>query len=411
MAKKSLYRIDVEYILIIVLLIFSGNPIRVLAGKYAVLITSIVIFVIIYQKIKKDFYATFLSVAAGLMLIFISQYVVLGFVSWLGAFNYITTFFLGGLILYSLGENFPYKFFIVVSYIALISLVFYPTFNLLNLHPPGLLWGEERYTYLIYTYVEEHHFRNCGMFWEPGAFAGILTLCLAFNVKELPTLWKKHKFKLIVIVTALLTTQSTTGYIICFFIGAYYLLFFVRDKTIAFTLLPVFLVIAVIAYTNATFLQQKVEHQSELTLNLDKGEFSNSRFGSFIFDMHYIKKHPVVGNGFHEKTRYADDPEIIRYIELGHDVANANGFSNFIACMGIPFMFFYVLLSYSAVSRIDRKVALLVVIVILLCLIGEAWLNFPLFTGIIFIKNRRTKYENRVNERKQFSNSKYLPQL
>lgn len=411
MAKKSLYRIDPEYILIIVLLIFSGNPVSRLMGKYAVFITAAFIFIALYPKIKKDFYAAFISIGAGLMLIFISQNYILGFVSWPGALNYISIFLLGGLILYVLGENFPYKFFNVVSYISVISLFFYPIFNLLNLHPQGLLWGNERYTYIIYTYVEEHHFRNCGMFWEPGAFAGVLVLCIAFNINNLPVLWKKHKFKVAAIVLALVSTQSTTGYIIFFFIGTYFLFFFVRDKTIAFTLLPVLFVIAVIVYTNATFLQKKVESQSESSLTLDKGEFSNNRFGSLIFDMHYIKKHPIIGNGFHESTRYADNPELIQLIQMGANLANANGFSNYMACLGIPFMFFYFVLSFNATSKIDRKLGILVTIVIFLTMFGEQWLNFPLFTGIVFLRCKRKNYKQiSINAKKRYGNINYLTQ-
>ncbi len=411
MAKKNLYHIDSGYILIAILLIFSGDPVVQFAGKYGPILVSVLIFVSMYHRLKKDFYAIFLSVAAGLMLIFISQYYVLGFVSWLGALNYINTFFLGALVVYLLGDLFAYKFFIVASYIALISVVLFPFFNLLNLHPNGLEWKPDHITYLIYTYTKEHHFRNCGMFWEPSAFAGVLNLCLALNVKEFPELWKKHKFKLIVIVIALIATQSTAGYIVFFLIGTYFLLFFVKDKTIAFTLLPVLLVVAVIVYTNATFLQQKVESQSESTLTLDKGEFSNTRFGSFIFDMHYIRKHPIVGNGFHESTRYADDPELIQLIEMGENLANANGFSNYMACLGIPFMFLYLLLSYNGTSVNDKRVGLLVLGVILLSLFSEQWLNFPLFAGLVFIKNSKNKYtENKVTARKRYSSNTYLPQ-
>lgn len=385
---KALYRFDLDYFLIIILLVFSGDPITRFMGKYSIFILSIVIFISMYKRIKKDFYTFFLGIAASLLLLFASQYIVLGFISWLAAFNYISVFFLGGLIVYLLGEKFIYKFFIIVYYISLISLILFVPINLLGIHVPGLLWRDGGMTYIIYTFVEQHYNRNCGMFWEPGAFSGVLTLCLSLNAKQLPFLWKEHKFKIVVIVIALITTQSTTGYIVLFFIGSYFLLFFVRDKTIAFTVFPVLLVIAVIVYNNASFLQEKVEHQSESTLTLDKGEFTNTRFGSLIFDMHYIKKHPIAGNGFDETTRYADNPELIRLIQSGGTLGNGNGFSNFMAYLGIPFMFFYILFSFNAISTINPKVGILTTVVILLSLFSEQWLAYPLFTGIIFLRNR-----------------------
>jgi len=412
MAKKSLYRVDAEYILMIILLIFSGDPVTRFLGKYYALLGLMGIFVLMYHRIKQDFYVFAVFVASALLLIFVSQYSVLGFVSWLGAFNFISTFLFGGIIVYLLGDRFPYKLFIIVSYIAIISLILYPFFNLLNLRPPGILFGDSRWTYIIYSYAEQHHFRNCGLFWEPAAFAGVITLCTAINLHQLPYLWKVHKMKVIAIVVALLTTLSTSGYIIFFLIAIYYLLFFVKDKTIAFTLLPVLFVIGIVVYTNASFLQEKVEYQGSGTLTQNQREFSNTRFGSFIFDLHYIKKHPIVGNGFDETTRYADDPDLIELIKAGINLANANGFSNYIACLGIPFMLVYLLLSFKAISEIDNKVAIITLFVILLSLFNEQWLNFPLFAGLIFLTNKKyipKKYG--VKKRNRYANVDYLPQL
>ena len=412
MARKSLYKIDPEYILVTILLIFSGDPVTRFLGKYPMLIGLMLVFVMMYHRIKKDFYVYAVSVASALLLLFTAQQGVLGFVSWLGALNFINTFLFGGLIVYVLGNKFPYRLFVVVSYIAMISLVFYPVFNLLNLHPAGLLFGDSRWTYIIYTYAEQHHFRNCGLFWEPAAFAGILTLCTALNLNQLPYLWKTQPIKVIAIGTALVTTLSTSGYIIFFLVCIYYLLFFVRDKTIAFTLLPVLFVIGVVVYTSVDFLQQKLEYQGQSSLTLRQGEFSNTRFGSFIFDMKYIKKHPLVGNGFDESTRYADDPDLIQLIKMGANIANANGFSNYIACLGIPFMVIYLILAFRAILKIERRIAIITVGVILLSLFNEQWLNFPLFAGLIFFSNK--KYSPKITRSRKanrYADIDYLPQL
>jgi len=387
-AKVS-HRFDSDYLLVIVLLLFSGDPIVRLMGKYAALLTSLTIFIFFFKKIKKDFYVLFLGIASGLLILFVWQFALLGFVSWLGAFNYINTYLLGGLIIYLLAERFLYKFFIIVSYISIISLVLFIFINLLNIDVPGIVWKADGVTYIIYTLVEQHHYRNCGAFWEPGAFAGILTLCLALNVNQLPFLLQKHRLKVAAIVLALVTTQSTTGYFVLFLIGCYFLLFIIKDKTIAFIVLPVFFVIGIAIYSNAAFLQQKVEYQSGQTTVLAPGEFSNTRFGSLIFDLHYIEKHPIIGNGFSEITRYADHPELIQLIQMGQNLGNGNGISNFTACLGIPFMLFYILLSFNAISGIDKKMGILATFVILLSMFSEQWLSYPLFAGIMFIRNRK----------------------
>lgn len=391
--KKNFSFIDTDYLLIIVLLIFSGNPISRFMGKYAALFASVIIFIAIYNRIKKNFYTLFLGIASGLLLLFLWQLAILGFVSWLGAFNYINTFFLGGLIIYAVGDRFGYKLFIVIAYLSLISLIFYVAVNLLGIILPGIVWREGGLTYIVYTYVQLHNYRNCGAFWEPGAFAGILTLCVALNLSQLSFLWQKHKLKVVFVVMALVTTLSTTGYVVFFLIGCYFMLFFIKDKTIPLTLLPILLVIGITVYTNASFLSSKLESQSEETTELGKGEFSNTRFGSFIFDMHYIKKHPIIGNGFHENTRYADNPELIQRIQNGQTLGNGNGVSNFLACLGIPFMFFYLLLTFKAASKIGPKLGFLVTLVIFLSLISEQWLSYPLFAAIMFLNYKKNVYE------------------
>ena len=73
----------------------------------------------------------------------------------------------------------------------------YLIINIAGIHLPSLEWKPSRYTYIVYTYVKQHSLRNCGMFWEPGAFAGIITLALALNINELPRIWSKYKFKVI----------------------------------------------------------------------------------------------------------------------------------------------------------------------------------------------------------------------
>jgi hypothetical protein len=382
LSKKT---IRSDYILVVLLLVFSGDPIIRFLGKSAPLILSVLVLIIKYKHLGKDFFTKFFCIASALLLLFFLQNMVLNFVSWLSAFRYISTILLGGLVFYLVAERFSYRFFIVLFYVSIISLVFFVVFNLLNIRPPGLEWREARVTYIFYTFVEQHHYRNCGMFWEPGAFAGVLTLCMALNAKYLPVLWKNHRFKVIVIVLALLSTKSTTGYLVFFGITVYYLLFFIKSTIVKFTVIPILLILVVVVYENADFLQEKINQQTEKSENLAKGDFSNTRFGSLILDLPYIKKHPLVGNGFNEKTRYADDPQLIQQIESGDDIANGNGFSNFLACLGIPFMFFYLLISFKVMNKFDTRVALLVIIVMLMSLWGEQWLFYPLYTGMLFI--------------------------
>ncbi len=370
----------------VLLLTFSGNPVASFMEKYALLIICSGIFLLYFKKIKRDFYIPFLIIACALLLLYTCQLITLYFVSWLAGFRYIVTILFGGLVYYLLGERFSFKFFIVMYYICAISLVGYVVVNLLHIRPHGITFPKERVSisYIIYTYKELHAYRNCGMFWEPGAFAGILVLCIGLNVKDFTFLWRKHKLKVFVIIAALLTTQSTTGYIAFFITVIYYFTFYLKNPIVKVAIVPVLCLASILIYTNADFLQQKVKKQTEQSQSLAKDEFSNSRFGSFIFDSYYIKKHPIVGNGFSQITRYADHPYLI-----GLSLGNGNGFSNYMACLGIPFMFFYLLLSFNALKKSDIRMAFLLVFIILLTLFGEQWLQYPLYTGIMFFNTKR----------------------
>jgi len=395
--KKARNIVRSDYILVILLLVFSGNPIIRFFDKSTLLLLSIIILIVKFRQFKKDFFVKFFIILSALLILFMLQNIVLNFVSWLGAFRYLTTWLFGGMIFYLVSDRFSYRFFIVLYYIALISLFGYVIINLLNVPIPGLAWGGERrpLTYIIYTFVvDPHHYRNCGMFWEPGAFAGILTLCIALNIKFLPELWKNHKFKILVIVVALLTTKSTTGYLVFFIIVFYYMLFFMKSKLIKIALMPALLLVIGFVYANTEFLREKIEEQTERTSTLAKGDYYNSRFGSFKLDMHYIQKHPLVGNGLHEKTRYADDPYIIQLMASGVSLGSGNGFSNYLACMGIPFMFFYLLITFKVVAKADARVAFLIVLVIVSSLWGEQWLQYPIYTGLVFLRIKKYFDEN-----------------
>lgn len=388
----KLYNIPWNYVLTWILLIFSGNPVTRLGSQYVPIILSIILFIFFYKQLNKDFYLLIGGVVLALCFLFFCQKVVLGFISYPGCINYIMTFFFGGLLIYIIGKDFPIIFLNIVSYVSIISLAGYLIINIAGIHPPALAWSNERYTYILYTYVKQHSLRNCGMFWEPGAFAGIITLSAALNINELPTLWHKYKFRIIAIILALLTTQSTTGYFVLFIIGLYYLVFFVKNFIIKFSMIALMILIGIIVYQSTDFLKDKVESQSETSMELDKGEFSAGRFSAFIFDLHYIKKHPIVGNGLHESTRYADHPQLIQLMKFGFELAHGNGLSNYTASMGIPFMLTYLCLIYYAVYKYDSKIALIVMMVIILSLFSEQWLRYPLFTGLFFLRKKIFSY-------------------
>jgi hypothetical protein len=356
------------YLLVFILLFFSGNPLAgFLFGKFAANVGLLVVAAIIGYKqiLPKLFVNKYTCISVVIALLFVFQKGTLGFVSVPGAINLLLKIFLGGIVIYHLKEKFAPVLFEVLYKLSIVSLLFFCLINLLRIQLPYLSITDEIHSYILYgTSFELHWYKNPGMFWEPGAHAGILTLGLALNFDRFAYLWRHERIKLLTIIITLLTTQSTTGYLVGFIILTLYVLSMKR-KGIALLLLPCLLFIGMWVYTNTDFLSSKIEEQYEKTTEQGIGELSNSRFGSIIFDWHYVQKHPFIGNGLHEKTRYADH-QYLFIGEKGDIIGSGNGFSNFLASMGLFFIVGYFYLIWKVAKNKGTKFALLLLLTVLL---------------------------------------------
>lgn len=378
-----------SYLLIVILLFFSGNPlIAFVFGKFSTVIGLTLTLLIINKSIRlnKNFTKLILIIATGILIIGVFQYFKLGYVSLSGIINLVLKFLLGGIIIDYVKKQFVPIFFKVIADLSLISLVFYIIVSIFGFVLPSITLGPEIKSYILYgTSAELHMFKNAGMFWEPGAYAGILTLCLALNYGNLRNYFFEQPFKLGFIVLALLTTQSTTGYLV----GAIIFLFLLfRGKNIL--IVPVFIFAIAYIYETTDFLKEKIDLQIEKSSDQKVGEFSNTRFGSLIFDWYYIQKHPFIGNGLSEKTRYSEH-QYLFVGEKGDVIASGNGFTGYLASLGVFFIigFFYFL--WRAVKRQGLFFAYIVVFVVLLNLQAEQWFNYPLYLGLPFLILQKKK--------------------
>ncbi len=175
------------------------------------------------------------------------------------------------------------------------------------------------------------------------------------------------------IVVGLLTTMSTTGFLVLAIIIFIYV--FQNYKYGRVIVLPIVFLISTYAYNNLEFLSVKIEEQYTLATEMESSDVSNTRFGSLNMDMQYIMDQPFTGNGLDSKKRYRFHPWI------NEEVGNGNGMSNFLVFWGIPFFllwvfsFFKFSLDYSG----SIGTAIIVTIIILLVLQGEQFLNYPIF--------------------------------
>lgn len=330
------------------------------------------------------FYNKYLKITLFIMFLFLCQKLLLGYVSFLGSFNFILKIFCGGIVVFYLRDKFNLYYFRALYVLSAISLTCFVIINLFKVSFPYISLGEDVKSYVIYS-TSWYLNKNQGMYWEPGAFAGILTLCLALNFSNLHYLWLEHRFKLVVIFITLLTTQSTTGYIVGFIILLFYFIN-IKNKFIAFMFLPAVITGAMYIYYNFDFLNEKILVQQQQAKEQNIGDFSNTRFGSLIFDWHYIEKHPFIGNGLHESTRYADH-QFLFYGTTTDVIGSGNGFSHYLASMGVFFIIGYFYLLYKSTPNGAYFFTILLLLVIFLNLQGEQWFNYPLYLGLPFMNS------------------------
>jgi hypothetical protein len=365
----------------------SGNPLFSISGDTSKYIFIAFVLLLVakhhtYFNLNKGiiYYRFFVFYA----LIFLFQKLILGYVSFPSTIAFMARITLGYIIIRHVGHNFKYAFFQIMFFVSLISLFGF-MWNFLGKNipyiyytPPIDIYSDNSGRNIIFFHQHGVGGRNSGMFWEPGAFACYICLTFLFYLGNIRTLLKLHKWKVIILLLALITTYSTTGYIVLFIIGIATIYIEYKKKYGAFVLpiLITFGLIAYITYENTEFMKEKMDHQVAAASQRDEGEFAPDRMSALLFDLHYIGKHPLIGNGYHVSTRFADHPSLQKEI-LGH----GNGFSDFLASMGILSFLFY--LFY--IVRYNKNHPVIFVVSIIFLLQGEPLLNYPLFLCLPFV--------------------------
>lgn len=124
--------------------------------------------------------------------------------------------------------------------------------------------GYETYEYgfgfLLYSFMDVHPTRNCGIFTEPGVYQIIINaviLSLLFFKNNLKISNIKYYFALIISVIVLITGKSTTGFISLAVILLFYLLFYKKKNVNIFKFLVSLILIGVILILSDYLLRGK----------------------------------------------------------------------------------------------------------------------------------------------------------
>lgn len=368
-----------DYFWVFLLLFFSGNPISfVNSVEYLRLALSMGLFAYTFIDKKTRYFTPSAKLFYGIViLIFILQIFNLSYFSYPAAVNIISKWFLGLFVIRKVGLRFRITYLKVMYFVSIIS--FIGMFITLTGYYPGIPVNDNKYLSLFFHNIHNTSnlsSRNSGMFWEPGAFQGYIIMVPLMFIDNLSLLWRRYKRYCIVLLIALVTTFSTTGYIAFAVIMLYYVAIKLRNKFARILLVPVLLMALIYAYTSLDFLGEKIDKQIERATS---GYVTVDRLGSAILDWHYIKKNPLTGNGLADVTRYEDH---LMYKELIGGFSN--GFTDVIAKFGIIFIIVYFVLIYKNLPfRPMDKLFFCCLIVLLLQ--GEYFMDYPLFAALPFI--------------------------
>ncbi len=189
--------------------------------------------------------------------------------------------------------------------------------------------------------------RNAGFTWEPGPFAILLVITLFIKWSLLKE--KKASFSSIILLTTLLTTFSTTGYLTFFAYLAYE--FAIKSKQLIYVIPLILLIVGgLYVFNKYNFLGDKFEAYSsqEAVVVTQYGDayYKGSRLAGLTIVLQDLSHNPIMGKALSQEGVYED----IGVVRSGH----LNALFTIASSMGLfgLFWWFYFLIISS--KRIDE---------------------------------------------------------
>ena len=370
-----------ENLVMFLMLCISGNPVFIyMESKYLYVVSAVIMFGLCVLKKKKLSSHKLIFWIVCTCVLFLFQNIILELTSINAEMNFLIRLYLSFLCASFFDFKFREVYFKVMVMICLISIPLY------ILQIGGITFGFEFDRYFTMVFFNsiiprgiDYHARNSGMFWEPGAFQGFIMLVPLLYSDSLKQLWNRHKKGCIILLIAFVTTQSTTGYITFSMFVFLTIVFNTNKINIMTKSLMIMLTVIIFSYIwSQDFMGSKVIEQYEEALALQEGDVSWNRMGAMIIDIDNILRHPIIGNGFMDESRYGVLGEYMK--------GTGNGFTGAINMFGIPFIILYFVGIYKNITYISKINRIIFLFIVILLLNGEYFLNYHLFWSLLFIK-------------------------
>lgn len=298
-----------------------------------------------------------------------------------------------------LKERFVSSFLQIMTYIAIISLIFFlpilampslmdvlianfPIHVALERETYGISQVSHNFLFFNMTPDFVYRIRNSGPFWEAGVFGGYLIVTLILNTIREGSIFNRRG---LLFLFCILTTFSTTAYLALFlFIGIYYAVKISSPILRAASIL-VFAIGFTYAYSELEFLGSKIDAEMKMIAYDAQVQGGNSRMASAYLDIVELNENKLYiffGRGNHPEHRVATRDKAVQ---------RNNGTTDVIAVWGIPFFIIYVMLMLRSIRSLcgyyDAKkfMALLYVVIMLTLGVSEPYFRFGFFYAMILL--------------------------
>jgi hypothetical protein len=359
-----------EYFLMVIFIFYAGQsnaavtPLSFTQNPIGAII-PVILCAILAVRNKVVFENRFFLLLFGLFIYFIAISIKYREIHPSFLLTYIYYFFLAYVLIKALGLKLFRLFEQINYYLALVALFFWlvqivlrgdTLYNILSkipgIEPFSHVTGEG---YSIFLYSVQpvmssilYNFalpRNCGYAWEPGAFACFLCLAIFINL-FISEPDKQKRTRLWVLIITLISTQSTTGYLIFIVLMTSYLLR--KQLNIIILVLPV-TIVALIWVSSLPFMSKKVINLIDDTNRIDQlvEDFYGSetpaspqRFTSLLIAYIDFRNNPVLGIGVQSGEGWT--------YKLGSNISTISGIGNLMAMFGLVGLTFFVTLLLQA---------------------------------------------------------------
>jgi len=387
-----------ESLVLTILLVYNSTQSSVVAFSPITLILSLLFALYLFIKNKKNIDKLFVNFSLLFFLVNIFLFFsLLKFDIFLSGYMYLK-FLYAYLSIKNIGLDFFKNIVKIGYYGAIISLAFF-SFQIINYDFTFKFVGflqnsfdfltfrnESFANNILFTVNSSAEFRNSGFMWEPKGFANFLIISIFFQL--VIGSFKVFNKKMLIMLIALITTFSTTGFIALFSL----LIFYFLNKNLKTSLIffPIFILFSSIIFFNSDFLYDKIVYELSLTKEYENllyqkkdykdDVYSLGRTGSFIVDINDLKNRPFFGYGFTRENRTQSD-----FVKL----IRVNGLSDLLAVYGIVGFILYFYMHHIFLKKMQNqlnfKFAPIILITLIIIYTASTLTSHPLWISFLFL--------------------------